>query len=87
MAQCLDSVAYLASGNVLLYCYIHPRPVEISRYEFSRSKGSKVASFGIVMEKNYHFAAGRFWYIYVLVQSRRMSLRRETGPFTESHPQ
>jgi hypothetical protein len=25
--------------------------------------------------------------IYVLVQSRRMSLRGETGPFTESHPQ
>jgi hypothetical protein len=23
----------------------------------------------------------------VLVQSRRMSLRGETGPFTESHPQ
>jgi hypothetical protein len=25
--------------------------------------------------------------LYVLVQSRRMSLRGETGPFTESHPQ
>jgi len=64
MVRCLHSVAYLASGNVHSYCCIYPRRVEISRYEFSSSKGSNVASFGIVMEKNYHFAAERFWYIY-----------------------
>jgi hypothetical protein len=64
MARCLDSVAYLTSGNVLSYRRIHRRPVKISRYEFSISKGSKVARFGIVMEKTYHFAAEGFWYVY-----------------------
>jgi len=61
VVRCLDLVAYLASSNVLSYRRIHRRPVEISRYEFSSSKGSKVARFRIVMEKTYHFAVVRFW--------------------------
>ena len=62
--RCLDLVAYIASGNVLSYRHINCGPVEISSCEFSSSKGSKVAIFGIVMKRTYHFAAERFWYIY-----------------------
>ena len=64
MVWSLDSVAYLASSNVLWYLRIHHRHVEISRSEFSSSRGSKVARFRIVMEKTHHLAAERFWYIY-----------------------
>jgi len=64
MAWCLDSIAYLASGNVLSYRRINHRPVKISRYQFSSFKGSIVARFGIVMEKTYHVAAQMFRYVY-----------------------
>ena len=45
-----------------------------------------LASDGYMMQVMYS-GRDRVMISNVLVQSRRMSLRGETGPFTESHPQ
>jgi len=57
MVWCLDLVASVAAGDVFPHHSAYCRPIEVSRYQFSRFKSSKVVGFRVVMEMTYHLAA------------------------------